>query len=691
MTIMKTKKTYTACYLVLSTLFFISGCATTEVIHKPITLERPVQKSPAVATEEPKEKAPIPGAPKPPTFERAVSEKSLPLREPIDPKRIALSKGPVMINVEKMPLSDFIIYALGETLKVSFIMDQKVMDNKEPITFSMTQPMPPDKTLEIVLGLFEKYSLYVEEKAGALYILPKTPEPKQPFDVRFGRDIPESPTPILQVVPLKYIRPQEIGQLIGDLYKAAGVQVRFHPRGENVILLYGQALQIKQIMELIEAFDVPYIQGKKMSMFRLTYWQIDDFIKQISQVLEGMGLSITKSAKEPGILLIPIKPLGCVLAIATDDISLKYVLDWKERLDTPEAAGAEERPFTYIPKYSTASDLVKSIKNLYGIMPTPQVAPARPSAQQPTPERTAAQPAPAAVTGLKISADDQKNIIMVVSTPAEYKNILSLLKDLDVTPRQVLIEATVAELTLKDDLKYGIEWYLKNSMLKGTWKGTFDLGTTFGLPTGPGLVYQFTTNANKFNTLIMAFASQDRVNILSTPRLIVLDNQEATIQVGTDVPTITAELATTTATVTGASIVRSVTYRSTGVILRVKPTINTEGLLTLSISQEVSEMGANPPGIDSPTILTRRISTSVVAAHGESIALGGLMSENISLTENKIPLLGDIPFLGKLFKTTSKHKAKTELLVFLTPTILTSVDDTARITKELKKELQWLK
>jgi general secretion pathway protein D len=691
MTIMKTKKTYTACYLVLSTLFFISGCATTEVTHKPITLERPVQKSPAVATEEPKEKAPVPGVPKPPTFERAVSEKSLPLREPIDPKRIALSKGPVMINVEKMPLSDFIIYALGETLKVSFIMDQKVMDNKEPITFSMTQSMPADKALEIVLGLFERYNLYVEEKAGALYILPKVPEPKQPFDVRFGRDIPESPTPILQVVPLKYIRPQEIGQLIGDLYKAAGVQVRFHPRGENVILLYGQALQIKQIIELIEAFDVPYIQGKRMSMFRLTYWQIDDFIKQISQVLEGMGLSIPKSPKEPGILLIPIKPLGCVLAIATDDISLKYVLDWKERLDTPEAAGAEERPFTYIPKYSTASDLVKSIKNLYGIMPTPQVAPARPSAQQPTPERTAAQPAPAAVTGLKISADDQKNMIMVVSTPAEYKHILSLLKDLDVTPRQVLIEATVAELTLKDDLKYGIEWYLKNSMLKGTWKGTFDLGTTFGLPTGPGLVYQFATDTNKFNTLINAFASEDKVNILSTPRLMVLDNQEATIQVGTDVPTITAELATTTATVTGASIVRSVSYRSTGVILKVKPTINTEGLLTLSISQEVSEMGANPPGIDSPTILTRRITTSVVAAHGESIALGGLMSENISQTENKIPLLGDIPLLGKLFKTISKTKTKTELLVFLTATILTSVDDTARITKELKKELQWLK
>ena len=688
---MKTKKTYTASYLVLSGLLFISGCATTETVHKPITLERPVQKSPALPAEEPKEKAPVPEVPKPPAFERAVPEKSLPLREPFDPKRLTQTKGPVMINVEKMPLSDFVIYALGETLKVSFIMDQKVMDNKEPITFSMTQPMPPDKALEIVLGLFEKYNLYVEEKAGALYILHKSPEPKQLFDIRVGREIPESPAMILQVVPLRYIKPSEIGQLVHDLYRTTGVQVRVHPRGENVALLYGQASQVKQIMEFVEIFDVPYIQGKKMSMFGLTYWQIDDFIKQISQILEGMGLSITKSPKEPGIQLIPIKSLRCLLVIGTDDISLKYVLDWKERLDTPEAAGAEERPFTYIPKYSTASDLVKSIRNLYGIMPTPQVAAARPSTQQPTQERTVAQPPPAAVTGLKISADDQKNIIMVVCTPIEYKHILSLLKELDVTPRQVLIEATVAELTLTDDLKYGLEWYLKDSMLNGTWKGTFNLGTAFGLPTGPGLVYQFLTDTNKFKMLINAFASENKVHILSTPRLMVLDNQEATIQVGTDIPTITSELATTTVAVMTASIVRSVTYRSTGVILRVKPNINTEGLVTLNISQEVSEMGANPPGIDSPTILTRRISTSVVAAHGESIALGGLISENISQIESKVPLLGDIPLLGKLFKTTSKGKNKTELLIFLTPTILTSVDDTSKVTKELKKELEWLK
>jgi len=682
-------------YLFLSMLLLSYGCASKGVVYKPDTLEKTVQKTPAKVeipppskTEEAKEKAPGYEDLKPPEFKRGVPEKRLPIKEPFDPKRLALTKDPVMINVEKMPLSDFIIYALGETLKVPFITDQKVMESKEPITFSMPKDMPSDKALEIVLGIFERYNLYVEEKAGALYILHKPPEPKQPFDIRVGREIPESPTQILQVVPLTYIRGPEIETLLKEMYKT-GIQIRPYPR-ENVLLFYGQASQVKQVMEFIETFDVPYMRDKKVAMLRLTYWQIEDFIKQVSQIFEGMGLSIVKSPKDPGIILIPIKPLRSILVVAPDDTSLNYVRDWKEKLDTPEAAGAEERVFTYIPRYSRASDLVESIRKLYGIVPMTKVTPATPAAQATptTPARQPApQPAPTAVTGLKISSDDQKNIIMVASSPAEFKQILSLLKDLDVPPRQVLIEATVAELTLTDDLKYGLEWYIKNRMFEGA----FNLGTTFGVPTGPGLVYQFISDTQKFNVLINAFATQDKVNLLSTPRLIVLDNQEATIQVGTDVPIVTGEITAADVTQAQPSILRNIQYRSTGVILRIKPTINTEGLLTLNISQEVSEMGTNPPGINSPTILTRRINTSVVAAHGESIALGGLMSETKGWSTSKIPFLGDIPVIGPLFKTTSQENRKTELLIFLTPTILSTIDEASKITRDLKKELKWLK
>jgi len=687
-----------AYYLILSVLLLNFGCATTKPAQEPATSgkERLVQKparkleKPQVAeAEEAKEKTIPPEFVRSPEFRRLAPPKRLPPSMPIDPSRLALSKGVVMINVEKMPLPDFIIYALGETLRVSFVMDQKVMDSRESITFSMKDAVPSEQALGMVLGIFEKYNLYVEEKAGALYFFQKLPEPKEPFDIKVGTEMAESPASILQVVPLKHIKPADIEALIKELYKT-GVQIRPYPR-ENVLLLYGQAIQIKQIMGLINTFDAPYLQDKKIAILKLTYWPIDDFIKQISQILEGMGLSIAKSPKEPGILFIPIKPLKSLMAIATDDTSLKYVLDWKEKLDKPDTAGGEERPFTYIPKYSRASDLVKSIKNLYGTMPAAQPTPTAPTAPARAP--AAQQPSSVTLTGLKISSDDQRNIIMIISSPTEYKNILSLVEDLDLPPRQVLIEATIAEFTLSGDLSLGLEWKIKSDMLSGAWKGTFELGTAFSVPSNAGLVYKFVTDTPKFNTLVNAYAADNKVNILSTPTLVVLDNQEATIQVSTDVPIVTGDITSAEAVVgpSTTAVVRTIQYRSAGVILRIKPTINTQGLLTLTISQEVSEVGTIQPGTGSPRFLTRRITTSVVAGHGQSVALGGLISENISLDVNKVPYLGDIPILGNLFRTITKSKRRTELLILLTPTILTSVEDTTNITRELKEQLKWWK
>jgi len=188
-----------------------------------------------------------------------------------------------------------------------------------------------------------------------------------------------------------------------------------------------------------------------------------------------------------------------------------------------------------------------------------------------------------------------------------------------------------------------------------------------------------------------AYGLLDKVSILSTPRLMVLDNQEATIQVGTDVPIVTGEVTASDITQEQPSILRNIQYRNTGVILKVKPNINTEGLLTLNISQEVSEIGSNPPGIDSPTILMRRVNTTVVAAQGETIVLGGLIFETKANTVTKIPLLGDIPLLGALFSTTSKDNRKTELVIFLKPTIVASVDQATKITNDIKRELKWFK
>ncbi len=617
-----------------------------------------------------------------PTYERP-PEKPLPKAEPIDPKRVVHAEVPVMLNVEDMPLSDFIIYALGETLKITFVIDEPVKNMKTPITFRMTQEMPAERVLEIVIGLLEKNDLIVEEKAGALYITKSRLQPKRPMDIRIGRDVPESPAEVLQVVPLRYIRPSDIDSIIKEVYKT-GVNLRIYPK-ENALLLSGPASDVKEIVEFIGLFDVPYIQNKSLSMLKLTYWQTDEFINQLSTILEGLGFTVARSPRDPGILFIPIKFLNNLIVVAPDEESLKYVLDWYRKLDTAESAGTEEKAFTYTPKYSKASDLVDALRNLYMVAPPPAAPGQPPTAQRPSPQQPTLT-----MSGLKISADDKRNLILILTTPAQYRIILSYLERLDVPPRQVLIEATIAELTLKEDLKYGVEWYIKNKMVEGTY--TLQTLGQLGLTTATGLTYQFISDTEKFKALINAFAKENRINILSSPRLVVLDNEEATIQIGTEVPIITGEVSAPDITTGQPSIMRNIQYRTTGVILRVKPTINTEGLLTLNISQEVSEAQTNiVSGIDSPMILVRRINTMVVAATAQSVILGGIMSETTSETENKVPLLGDIPILGHLFKTTSKGKQKTELIILLTPSILTTIDDAVRVTNEFKQGLKWFK
>ena len=677
-----------AFFALAAAIFTMIGCASSPMVYKPVTLPKPEEKA-QVAEEKPQVEAPkAPGYEQltPPVFKKAEPVKTLPPRAPIDPKLISMYPGPITINVENMPLADFIVYALGETLKVSFIMDEKVMKNKTPVSMRMPQAMPADKALELLIGLFEKNNLYLEEKAGALYILSEAPpEQKGRFDIRVGRDTIDSSSYILQIVPLRHVRPSAILPLAKDLLKTQ-VQIQMTPR-ENAIFLYGQAFQVKQIVEMIETFDVPSFQDKKLFLLRLTYWQSEEFIEELSKILKGMGFEVAASANDPGPLFIPIKQLNGILVISPDDETAKYILEWRDKLDRAEAAGEAEMAFSYSPKYSRASELVESINKLYGS------APAAPAAKQQTAaakQQTAATQQLSCLPGLKISADDRKNIVIVIGSPSVYKNILQLLQNLDKPARQVLIEATIAELTLTDDLKYGVEWFIKNSISGGP----FTLGTmgSFGVGTIAGLSFTFLSETAKFQALISALASANKANILSTPRLTVLDNKEATIQVGQDVPTVTGEVTAPdiSAAPTTPSVLRSIQYRNTGIILTVRPTINTEGLLTLDISQEVSTPGADGAG-GSPIFLTRKINTSVVVAHGQTVALGGLMQENYSTSDQKVPLLGDIPFIGHLFKYTSKKKEKTELLILVTPTILSSTSDAAQITDALKKKLKWFK
>ena len=651
-----------------------------------------------------------------PTFGRKVPPKPLPKSEPIDPAKVVHVTKPVLLNAEGLPLPDFIVYALGETLKVTFDIDESVVKMKDPITLRMTQEMPPAQVLEVVIGVLEKRGLVVEEKAGALFMSRSKPPARRPVDVRVGREVPDTAEEILQIVQLKYVRLPEIEQVIRETYKT-GFTMRLYQR-ENALLISGPATVVKEVVDFITLLDVPYLSNRKILMLKLTYWDTDEFVRQLSVILEGAGFSVTRSPRDAGVYFVPVRFLSSVLVITPDEASAKYVMDWYRKLDTYESVGAEEKAFTYIPKYSRASDLVDALSRIYtGTKATEGTLKSQPQMQSqqviqqqqqqqlqqqgqvpyPTQYQTQAQAAAQAgragsllFASLRMTSDDRRNIILISSSPAVYKSILTYLEKLDTPPRQVLIDATVAEFTLTDDFTFGVEWMMKNSYQNGTYTAQ-TLGN-IGVSTSTGFVGQFLSNSQKFQAIVNAAATKGLVRILSNPRIMVIDNQEATIQVGTDVPVLTGQIAAAgiTTSTGGATVLQNVQYQSTGIILKVKPLINTEGLLTLSLNLEVSEAQPNATSsVNSPAISTRKISTNIVAAHGESVMLGGLISENKQISDNKVPGLGDIPLLGYLFKNSSHTLNRTELVIILTPTVITNVEDAARVTTEFREKLKW--
>jgi general secretion pathway protein D len=284
---------------------------------------------------------------------------------------------------------------------------------------------------------------------------------------------------------------------------------------------------------------------------------------------------------------------------------------------------------------------------------------------------------------VKLAADPAKNSILIEATPADYRRIMRVIGSLDAIANQVMIEATIAEVTLTDDLKFGVRWFLNG---KSGQKYTFtdDPGGAVS-SVFPGFSYALTA-ANAAGTL-NALNQITNVNIISSPSLTVMDNRTAQLQIGDEVPIITQSAVSVLTT--GAPVVNSVAYKDTGVILSITPRINESGRVLLDIEQEVSNVAStSSSGIDSPTISQRRIRTSVVVSDGEALALGGMIQKSSTVSRTQIPIVGDLPVIGNLFGSKDNQVGKTELLVIITPHVIRNLTEARQVTEEFRRELR---
>jgi len=525
----------------------------------------------------------------------------------------------------------------------------------------------------------------VHENAG-VFSFKKGEIAKQNFykKIVYTRTMPKGVNPALPItvlIPLHYSQANNYLNLAGrNMLSKEGRIMAFG--NSTYLLVHDLPANIERVFDVVNFLDRPFLANKLFRIMHLENIESTAFIRRLRELLRVSSIPNPKSIKENGVVLTDLPELNAIFIVSDKQEWLDYILNWKTRFDQEAFFSEESKLFVYKPKFREANEIVKLINQ------TQSIASLSKSQNRKQTKKTKLSPTLSkgqTNEKLHLISDEQRNLIIIRATQSEYKQFLTTIKRLDIMPKQVLIEVMIAELTLTDSLKYGLEWYLKNESASSF----SEIKTLGGLGLGgQGLAFSHVSSGGDFSTLFNLFAKKQQINILSSPKLMVLDGESASINVGTKIPIISSEATSVNleATNNNQQTIRNVQYQNTGVTTKITPTIYSNGMLKLNIQQVLSDAQKNSTSsIDSPIILNRSLQTQVVLNNGEEIILGGLISDNQDETETKVPFFGDIPIVGQLFKSTSLSNTKTELVMAVRPYIIENSEESYALMSALRK------
>ncbi|HYD31110.1 MAG TPA: type II secretion system secretin GspD, partial [Azospirillaceae bacterium] len=600
-------------------------------------------------------------------------------------------------------IRDVIKAILGTTLKENYVIDPGV---KGAVTIQTSRPMTTASLLPTLEEILRLNGATLLRTADGYLVQPLQSAAARPAFRAGSEDGTQQIGWGIQVLPLHHVSAAEMLKTLksflpNDKQVSAVAQ-------RNLLMVTGTRAEIAAIEELVELFDVDWLAGMSFGLFPVESARVEDMTRELDMVFGTGG----EGPLAGMVRFVPIPRIKAVLAITARPDHLRKVQSWIADLDQA-AEGEEDRVFVYRAQNGEAADLVATLNGLFG---TGAAAPAGPSlAPGETPAEIGSGPmvdagtvpkangdgtAPAADDGMqpaayepsagptsagagggrmRIVADKAKNAVVVYSTPREYRLVEETLRQIDTVPMQVLIEATVIEVTLNNELRYGVQWFFKTGasqfILSQAGRGTVS-------PIFPGFNYLLAPDAD-VRVVLNALASVTDLDVLSAPQLMVLDNQKARLQVGDQVP-IAVQSAVSVIN-PDAPIVNTVQFRDTGVILEVSPRIGAGGMVLLDVSQEVSDVApTTSSGIDSPTIQQRRVRSTVGVQTGETVMIGGLIRNSRRKMDSGVPILSALPVLGALFGAKGDNASRTELLVLITPRIVRSPMEARQLTEELR-------
>ena len=606
------------------------------------------------------------------------------------------------ITVENMPIPAFINTVLGETLHLTFDIDPKVTAKTDLVTLRTSGPKTAQELLTITREVLRTYGIQLTYDRDVLRVRLSeslTSEMPQIIIGRSSPDVAASLRPIFQVLGLDQVNNQDMASWLNSAF---GNKIKFIPSpANNSIILLGLPEDVRAAAEGIRLLDQPRLAGRKSLKIVPVFWTAAALADKLGEILRVEGYNVSSTAVPPAaVTLLPLPATDTVLIFASDQKILDHAGQWAHDLDTPAKVDPRQSVFYYPVRNTTADSLLKVLTEVLGGETAPGAPPAKenPSAADLQQPALLARTAPAGTTAPghastpngRFVTDPGRNALIFLGGAEAYAEALPLIQNLDQPPREVLIELTLAQVQLSDDQSLGVEWSKVGAALSST-NITVSGGAVTPLPTtfgGGGLFLQVLSGNNSVAATLSALQSTMKTKIITTPRLLARSGATARFQVGQDIPIVTAQVSSSSF-VPGSGLQQSVSYRSTGTIFSVKPIIYAGNQVDLSIEQEQSSSAGATTGIaGSPDIDEQNVSTQLSLADGATVLLGGFIMDTKGDSSDGIPYLKDVPGIGTLFRNTDVNVARMETLIFITPYIINSGEDSARILDSVKDTMK---
>ena len=646
------------------------------------------------------------------------------MRAPPDAGEAADKTGKIKLNFANADIRDVAAAVLGRMLKRNYVIDPAVTG---PITFDVSRPLTRDEVLPTFEAILNSRGATMSEVNGMIRIMPL------PNDAKRGRHLEAGHGGGTQALPLRFVGATEMQHVLEKVLPPG--QPIFADNARHLLIVQGTPSELQLAADTVRVFDIDQLSGMSMAVVPLQQAEPT----AVADELRDIFAATRNGADADAIRFATVKRLNAVMVLSHSDRYLDEARAWIARLDRSRPEN-DRHVYVYNLQYGKAAQIGEKLQGVLSSIDIHYKGPStassdglgtdsgdKPKAKvqkseanlgqlvasasaddKPRPQpvsatsallgpatvaaggQPTARPASAAAdagdrSAVRVEADEAHNALLISATPRDYELIRQVLQGIDVPPLQVLIEVTVAEVTLNDELNYGVEYFLNS----GHTNTLLTAGTSAAsiVPNTPGFALSWLSGNFKPQAILQALSQITQTRVISTPRLLVVNNQTARLQVGDVVPIITQS---ETSTVTSnAPVINNVTYKETGVVLEVTPRVNAGGFVTLDVNQAVSDVvRTESSDINSPTIRQRRLESTISVKSGQSILLGGLIKQQDTRGNSGIPFLSDVPGVGALFGTRTNSAARTELIMLMTPRVIANDDQARNLTWRVERQFQ---